>query len=244
MTVKTAARTLDLFEAFARTQEPLTLSELASALNMPVSSCFALVRTLESRGYVYMVAARKSLYPTKRLLDVAHRIAENDPILERVTPFLERLRDATGETIAFSNRRGDHIVYLDVFESSNSVRYHAQVGDAKFLHSSSVGKAFLGAMADDDLRKLVSRMKLTRLTSATLTSRKALLDDIARSRKRGWYCNVKESVEDLGGVAVTVSMGGERYGISIAGPVYRMQANLEAHAKKLLKTQQAIEAGH
>ena len=58
MNVKTAGRTLDLFEAFARERKPLSLSQLARAIGAPVSSCFGIVRTLEARGYLYEVKAR------------------------------------------------------------------------------------------------------------------------------------------------------------------------------------------
>lgn len=240
MNVKTAGRTLDLFEAFATTQKPLNLSELAHALQIPVSSCFALVRTLENRGYVYMLS-RKGIYPTKRILDVANQIALNDPVLERVEPALSALRDVTGETIVFSKRQGDHIVYLDVYDSSSSIRYNTQVGEFKMLHTSSAGKAFLGAMEKTELDKVLAGIKLTRLTPETLTTRKALLADLDISRERGWYCNVSESVVDLIGLAVTVSIGGELYGISIAGPVYRMKPAVQAHAKALLKARNAIQ---
>ena len=50
MDVKTAGRTVDLFEVFAEAKSPLTLSELARALDAPQSSCFNLLRPLEARG--------------------------------------------------------------------------------------------------------------------------------------------------------------------------------------------------
>jgi DNA-binding IclR family transcriptional regulator len=240
--VKTAVRTLDLFETFATAKKPLSLSELANVLQIPVSSCFALVRTLENRGYVYMLTARKGIYPTKRMLDVASKIAENDPVLDLVRPTLTDLRDATGESVVFSKRQNDHIVYLDVYDSSNSIRYNAQVGDFKMLHTSSVGKAYLGRLNDEELDKQLSSLDLTRLTPATLATRKALRADLALSQERGWYCNIGESVADLMAVAVIVSLSGELYGVSIVGPVYRMQPRLAAISKAILAAQQAIEA--
>src|ERR1700722_7715516 len=50
---KSASRTLDVLELFAREQRPLTLSELAAALDAPVSSCFNLVRALKGRGFLF-----------------------------------------------------------------------------------------------------------------------------------------------------------------------------------------------
>ena len=79
--VKTAARTLDLLEAFAKARGPLSLTEIAQRINTPISSCHSLVRTLQARGYVYVLDNRKRVYPTKRLLAVANAIARHDPLL-------------------------------------------------------------------------------------------------------------------------------------------------------------------
>ncbi|NYT76024.1 IclR family transcriptional regulator [Alcaligenaceae bacterium] len=241
MNVKTAGRTLDVFEVFASKQKPLNLSELAHELDIPVSSCFALVRTLESRGYLYMMATRKDIYPTRRILDVANTIAASDVVLERVGPILTELRDVTGETAVISKRQGDQIVYLDVCNSEKSIRYYSTAGEFKMMHSSSVGKAFLGALTNTELDKTLSRLKLTGLTPHTLTTRKALKTDLRLSRERGWYTNISESVVDLVGVAVTAEVGNDRYGISIVGPEYRIIPTLDFHAKALLHAKQRIE---
>ena len=75
MDVKTAGRTVELFEAFARIRTPLTLSEIARELRAPQSSCFNLIRALEGRGFLYSVGGNKRLYPTRKLFDLADAIA-------------------------------------------------------------------------------------------------------------------------------------------------------------------------
>lgn len=241
MTVKTAARTLDLFEAFGVAQEPLTLSELASELQIPVSSCFALVRTLEDRGYIYMLAARKDMYPTRRMLSVAKRIAAGDPVFKRLEPILSGLRDDIGETVVCSKRQGKQIVYLDVYDSPSSIRYYAEVGEFKMLHCSSGGKALLGAMSDEEFDGVVKNLELQRLTEHTVTTGNSLRKNVAEQQQQGWYYNLGESVSDLVGAAVPVLIGTERYAVSVAGPMYRVQPQLDRIGERLLKTQEAID---
>jgi len=156
--VKTATRTLDVFEAFATAKRPLTLSELARAIGAPVASCFGIVRTLERRGYLYSARPRRGLYPTRRLLDQARLIAAHDPLSSRLDSALAALRDRTGETVLLGKRLGDRAVYLDVREGPQTVRYTARVGDLKPLHSSAVGKALLGTLAEGDCRRLLDRL--------------------------------------------------------------------------------------
>lgn len=240
MNVKTATRTLDVFEAFAREARPLSLSELSRLLGIPISSCFGLVRTLESRGYMYEVRRRGGFYPTQRLFDIARTVRANDPVLERVQPVLAGLREATQETVFLGKLQGPRVVYLDVIQSAHPVRYVAQAGEFREPHANSAGKALLGSLTEAEREDLLKGYKLTRFNPNTLTTRKALEADLAASQARGWYANVCESVADLIGVAVPVRIEGEAYAISIGGPRERMQPLIENHARKLRKACAAL----
>jgi IclR family transcriptional regulator, acetate operon repressor len=50
MDIKTAGRTLDVFEAFETLSRPTTLTELASHIGAQISSCHGLLRTRRMRG--------------------------------------------------------------------------------------------------------------------------------------------------------------------------------------------------
>jgi len=233
MDVKTAGRTLDVFETFAKAQTPLSLSELARALNAPPSSCFNLIRALQARGYLYSVQPRRQLYPTRRLFEVAKAIVAGEPWMARIEPALTLLRDQTQETVILGKRQGDRVVYLNVIEGPQSIRYTARAGDLKPLHSSSIGKALLGTLDPAELADLLKQLPLERVTEATITDRSALLADLERSRKRGYFMTAGENVADVTAVAATVRLEGDVYGIAIAGPIHRMDDDLMRHVSAL-----------
>ncbi len=241
MNVKTAGRTLDLFEAFAREGKPLSLSQLARAIDAPVSSCFGIVRTLEARGYLYEVKARGGFYPTRLLFEQARIIASHDPLAERFVPLLEKLRDQTGETVLLSKRLDRQAVYLVVLDSLHSIRYSPKVGEFRPLHASASGKALLGSLTPVLRNEMLSGMKLPRVTSRTITSRAALEADLEQGRARGWYVTHGETVADLMAVAVAVTLSGETYSVALAGPMHRMDSALKRYAKLLVDLRAALE---
>jgi DNA-binding IclR family transcriptional regulator len=241
MNVKTAGRTLDLFEAFARERKPLSLSQLARAIGAPVSSCFGIVRTLEARGYLYEVKARGGFYPTKLLFEHARIIASHDPLAERFVPLLEKLRNQTGETVLVSKRLDRQAVYLAVVESPHSIRYSPKVGEFRPLHASASGKALMGSLAPAVRNELLTGMKLPRVTPRTIISRAALEADLEQGRTRGWYVTRGEIVADLMAVAVPVAVNGETYSVALAGPIHRMDGALKRHAKLLTELRAALE---
>lgn len=238
--VKTAARTLDLFEAFAKAKGPLSLTELAQRIGSPISSCHALVRTLQQRGYVYILDERKRVYPTKRLLAMAQAIARYDPLLERLTPILSRLSRLTGETVILGKRQADYVTYLDVIEGNQTIRYAASPGDSKPLHSSAIGKSMLGILSEAARDRLLGKLDLARITDRTITDAAMLRQDLAASQARGYFVTRGENVPDVMAISVARKVADEPYGIAVAGPLGRIESRLDELVAALLESAAAL----
>lgn len=223
MDVKTAGRTVDLFEIFSRAKAPMTLSELARALDAPQSSCFNLIRALEARGYLYGVGGGKRIYPTRKLFEVADAIAAFEPIVPRVQARLEALRDDSRETVILGTRQANRVAYLAVAEGKQTIRYISRAGELKPTHASAIGKALLMAMPAAQRAKLVRGLPLAGTTARTITTAEGLLDDVAAAEARGYAQTVGENVADVMAVAVPLRIDGGDYAVAIAGPIGRME---------------------
>ena len=240
MSVKTAERMLDVIELFALERRPLSLSEMAARLEMPASSTHALINTLLGRGYLYQISRRLGYFPTRKLKQMSDAIAGAAPLLDVFGRRLAALRDASGETVLLTKHQGDAVINLDVYESAQSVRFSPVLGERKPMHSTAAGKAMLGTLSEEELMRVVARLRLERHTETTITDRAMLVADIARGRKRGWYCIVGENIRDLMSIAVPLAIGGEIYAVTIGGPIQRIKLNTAAHAERLLRTCGAI----
>lgn len=234
--VTAVGRVLDILEAFQRSQRPLSLTALAELTGIPKSSCHAIVTTLAARGYLYTLSRPRALYPTRRFFDIARDIHAKDPFVERVTPLLERLRDSSRETVILGKRQGDSVIYLEVVEGPQSIRYSAQPGEFKPLHSSAIGKALIGSMKEAELRAFVHGRLLAKPTDATLTQEEALIADVLESRRRGYFVTRGENVTDVWAVSVFLALETEMLAVAIAGPRHRMEANVAEHAQLLVAT--------
>ena len=222
-----STRAVRLFEAFASAKSPQSLSEIASLLDTPLSTCHGLVKALQDGGYLYTNAASRQHYPTRRLLKIAETIAVNDPVVGFVDRHMAELRDLTAETVILGALQKDAVVYLSVVESSNSIRYSAQPGDIKPLHSSALGKLMLGEAPARQREALFSALSLNAVTERTLTDVAKLCDDLAESRGKGLYVTRGENVSEVMAIAAPVRIADEIYGIAVAGPITRMEGKRE-----------------
>lgn len=242
MGVKNTLQVSQLFEAFAREKRALTLSELARLLEMPASSCLNLIRTLELTGYLYEIGRRQGYYPTGRLLKMAQTIAASDPVLDRVRPALQELRDASAETVVLAKFRDEHhVVYLDVLEASSSIRYTAQPGEVREAYCNSAGRALLSTLAPEEQARALSGMAMKPYTERTLVTPQAVAANLAETQRKGWFANIGETLPDLAGLAWPFKLGSEHYAISIAGPLYRVEPHIERLASMLRAACSTIE---
>ena len=136
----------------------------------------------------------------------------------------------------FGKRQADAVVYLQVVPGLHSIRYSAAPGEIKPLHSSAIGKSILGSLKEAELRKLLDELPLPAVTGATLVDREALIEDMARSRKLGYYVTRGENVADVWAVATSLAVNGETLAVAIAGPRHRMETSLPACARLLVAT--------
>ena len=227
-------RLIDIFDVFQHIQKPLSLTDLAEAVNIPKSTCHAIVSTLIARGYMYSLTRPRALYPTRRMFDVMRDICAKDPLVERATPVLERLRDATRETIILGKRQGDSVIYLQVVEGLHSIRYSAKPGAFKPLHSSSIGKALLGSMKEKELRGWLSDRQLKAVTPTTKVEPEALAHDLLSSRKLGYFVTRGENVSDVWAVASFINVYNETLAVAVAGPQHRLENNIPEIARLLV----------
>ena len=239
---KIVDRTLDFIELFAKERRPLSLSEIANLLDIPISSSYDVVQALQSRGYLYEIAPRAGYYPTLRLFALGKEIGDNDPVLMRCEILLRSLRDALDESVLLSKVSGLNATYLQVFDPTHPLRIQVRVGDnIRSIHGTSTGKALLGSLDDRALTTFLKSAKLTPLTKRTIKSATALRKDIELGRKRGWYPNREESLNGVTTVSVMFSCNASIYIVTVAGPSSRLEQKLDTAATLLTEVCRRLE---
>jgi DNA-binding IclR family transcriptional regulator len=233
--VKTALRVVEIIEAFAREQKPLSLTQIARDLSAPVSSCQALLKTLINLGYIYETGAWHAYYPTGRLLAMAEQISRCDPVLENVLPNLRELSHSTNETILFSKLNlHKRVVLLHTLESTYPVRYSEQPGTQTEPHASATGHALLSTLDAGDRRRLLTEHPLVRYSRNTLTDPADIEATIQSALIRGWFSDIDHAgSEEVGTISWPLRLTESRYALTVAGPLARIARNEKNYAQEL-----------
>jgi IclR family acetate operon transcriptional repressor len=232
-TVPAAARTMAVFEVFAREKRELLNSDVARFLNMPESSCSDLLHTLYEAGFLMRTPRTRRFYPTSRLFVTASEITKNDPLYIAAVEAIELLTEKTGET-TFAGRLDEGASkVVAVQEGRHSLRYMLQVGERIALHASALGKALMGGLPAAEMARQLRLKPMRKITPATLTDLTLLEQQIAMQRDRGWYSVDEEGNEGVTAYALSGLVGDDPLAISVAGPTDRMHRNREDYLAAL-----------
>lgn len=238
-TVPAALRTIRVFEIFAREKRPLTNVEIATYLDVAVSSASDLVHTLVEAGYL-MRTARRQIAPTNRLSEIMRAVDGAGLPIVQIQESCERLRDLTGESTLAGRIVDDVVHVLVAVHGHHPLRYAGDTRLRLALHVSALGKALLSLSDDDSARTALSRRPLAQLASGTLTDIEALVAQVATFRKQGWALVENEGEEDLAAIAVAGQHHGEPLALSVVGPVGRLRRHFEDHLGALVRVADEI----
>ncbi|MDP9443189.1 MAG: IclR family transcriptional regulator [Actinomycetota bacterium] len=218
--IQSVERALDVLEHIACATGEVSLSELAAATGMPLTTIHRLVKTLEHRGYVRRDGARRYGLgaPLIGLGEAASRLLGT-----QAQPFLTELMEDSGETANLALLEGDHVVYVASVASRHRMRMFTEVGNRVLPHCTAVGKVLLSDLPADHAERLLRRSGLPRRTPDTITDLDVLLAQLAEIRARGFAVDAGEEEVGVRCFAVPVpGDGGAVAAMSVSGPQARL----------------------
>ena len=212
------ARAAAILRALEQQPQGLTLSALARATTLPRTTVHRLVGSLEAQQLVINGDDGVRLGPALlRLAASAHT-----DMISLARSSIETLGRKTRETVDLCVFRGTHSVSVDQFPSDRELRVVSAIGTAFPVHTTAHGKALLAALPTTQLEALPEPLEFR--TPNTLTSKAALLADLAAIRERGYALDEQEHAPGVCGIGIWLETGlSEHYAIALAVPSLRFQ---------------------
>lgn len=146
--VRAVQRALRLLECFSEGQPNLALSEYARRANLPVSTAYRLLLTLENSGFVRRSAAGAYSCGT-RLLQIGLTALQNVSAYDVAEPHLHQLSALTGESAYLGiPAEESQIIYVRQSMSTKAVRHSAWLGRGVPFKGTAIGAAMSGKVGE------------------------------------------------------------------------------------------------
>lgn len=198
---------LALLDAFTRDRQALTLSELARAVGVPLSTAHRLVAELTAWGGLERDDAGRYRVGL-RLWELGALAPRALGLREAALPFMEDLYEVTHENVQLAVRDGDELVFVERFAARGAVAVLTQVGGRFALPPTGVGLVLL-AHAPADVQERVLAGPLRRHTPHTVVDPAQLRRVLAQVRQDGHAVSDRQVTDDAVSVAAPVWQGGQ-----------------------------------
>jgi IclR family transcriptional regulator, acetate operon repressor len=166
-------RGADLLVRVLESEQPVALTDLASAAGLPKSTASRLVSALERRGLIEQDGERGRLRPGPAILRVAERSMLERSLVDMSRSALDALSEATGETINLSVPGPEGVEHIAQVDSRHflgagqwlgrSVGYERSANGkvfAAFGRAPTDGAAELNAVRRDDFATSIDELEL------------------------------------------------------------------------------------
>ena len=237
--IQVIGRAAAILRALEGEPDGLSLGQLAQRCGLARSTAQRIAGALEAEQLLIAASPTGRMRLGPALLRLASSVQTDLATL--AGPVIKRLSDELGETVDLAALRRDHLIFLHQVVGSHRLRAVSATGDTFPLYCTANGKAVLAQMDDSEVASLVGS-DLVQRTPHTLTTMRALLSDLARTRKTGLAFDRQEHTQGIcaAGVALTDPLG-NRIAISVPVPNQRFAENEAAITSALLRARAELQ---
>jgi DNA-binding IclR family transcriptional regulator len=179
-------RGLRLLGEFSRNERTLSAAELARRLQVPRSTVFRLLTTLEMMGFVERTDGGREFRLGMAVLRLGFDYLASLELTELGRPLLDRLRDEINYPCNLVVRDGRSIVYVAKSVAPTPFASSVNVGTRLPAHATVLGRVLLEDLTLDELRTLYPEPELEVFSESTPKTVEALFDMVQRDRQRGY----------------------------------------------------------
>ncbi|NEK58626.1 IclR family transcriptional regulator [Geodermatophilus sabuli] len=189
---------LAVLDAFTRERSALTLSEIARAVGVPLSTAHRLVGELRRWGGLERDLDGRFRIGL-RVWEIGALAPRGLGLREAALPFMEDLYEVTHQNVQLAVREDVEVVFVERFASRSAVNVLTQVGGRFALAPTGVGQVLL-AHAPVEVQERVLAAPMRKYTPHTITDPRHLRRLLADIRRTGFA--ISEQQVTPGGVSV------------------------------------------
>ncbi|WP_417267621.1 IclR family transcriptional regulator [Celeribacter baekdonensis] len=244
-TLQTVERALTFMEYVAGCATPPSIQDVSADLDLNITTCYHLMRTLVARGYILRLADGKlAIGNAIGGLFRAYRMRLSVDM--EISGIIRQLADATSETAFFSAPEGNSVILKVLVEGSRQLRVGGLfVGMTGNEHLRASGRAILSYLPSDQRLQIIKACfsGLDEPSAAQAISR--LVADLKITAERGWAYDAGETEQGVSAIGFPVFDGhGKIYGaLGVIGPALRMKRShdsLLGHIKQMAEQTEGL----
>ncbi|MEN8247118.1 MAG: IclR family transcriptional regulator, partial [Thermodesulfobacteriota bacterium] len=205
--INSLERGLIILTKFADRGKPIGLSELANLTDLSLPTVNRYLKTLRDLGYLLFDTDTKKYSLSPKFLSLGFSALNKMDIRTRTHPFLAELAHKHNVNSQLAVLDGLNILYLERIKGDFLVGLDHPIGSKLPAFCTALGRAILAYLDDNEKKKLIKKIKPAPLTPHTILDKSALIDEINKTKQRGYAINMQEVALGWANYAVPIFHG-------------------------------------
>lgn len=235
--VKSATRVIQILETVGASKKGISHAELSGVLKIPKGSLSLLLADLVAHDFLSLRKEEERRYVVgPQVLVLAGKYLTDLDIVQVGRPVVHEVMNTTDESSALAVRKGYEMLIVYGENCSQPLKRTVEIGYRAPLYTTAGGKAILGHLSDEEIRKYLSSVRLTPMTHTTITDPKKLRSELKEIRSGGIAYAREEQYKGLIAMAAPVFdlYGSVVTSIVVTLPTIRFNAKSEKLVKNTL----------
>lgn len=220
-TVRAVSRAIDILQVFTFTNKKLTLAEICGMLDLPKTTIYRVLTTLEQRNVVSVDAETGKYHLGYEMIKMGAIAQDSNTLSSVAREDMIEISRLTEQTCNLYVRIGLERLCIAQITGSQYVKRYSYLGARHPLYCGA-GKILLAYAGEDFQKEFFSKVKLEQFTQRTVTDVAALKRELALIRERGYSVTLGERDAETAMAAVPLFDYAEKVvaTVTVSGPVY------------------------
>jgi IclR family transcriptional regulator, KDG regulon repressor len=170
----------------------LSVSEIGAKTALHRSTAHRILMALEYNDLIQQNPDNGKYRLGIKLFRLGHQAVSHLDLREICRPFLARIMNETKETVHLAVLDENQVLYLDKVEGPHALRMPSRVGRHIPTYCTSLGKAMLSCLDEQEVKGILGKQPFTAYTANTVRNVEQLLADVRAVHKRGYAVDNEE----------------------------------------------------
>jgi len=243
--INSILRASNVLRCFLGEKSHFKISEIARQLKLDRSTAYRILLSLEKCGLVEKDQKTGEYSLGLSTFEIGNAYLNRIDFPKVSKPIMTDLALTVQETVHLAVLSGTEIVYVDKVDSPRPLGIMSKIGQRAPLYCTALGKVLLAFQPENELSRIIRKIRLTSLTPRTITSKQKLVEELKAIRKQGYSLDNREIEEDVEciGAPIRDHRGNAIAALSISGPQRKIGTPQEKHfVQEVVKTAALISS--
>jgi len=216
MTIQSIHRAISILSLFSYESPRLGIMDMANALNLGKGTIHNIVKTLCEEGLLKQEPETRKYILGTKLFSLGSMVAGTLDINQKAMSPASRLAQKTGLGCRVGIWDNDAVLVTLSLEQEGLTFSANRIGPRLNAYGSAIGRALLAYLPKNALKAYLKKIQFVKYTAKTISNKKQLLEELEKTRARGYALNDEELIPGRATIAAPIFQSGGKLVASIS----------------------------